>query len=76
MGGEQAAFARLLPGSRSLHSQVCRVCRFCAMSDFFFFIISSFSSALRRERQKRRREADAQISAGRTDAPNKVLRNK
>lgn len=31
---------RLLPGSRSLHSQVCRVCRFCATSVFFPFFRS------------------------------------
>lgn len=41
----------VLRGSRSLHSQVCRVCRFCAASDFFLFL---FSSALGATREKRR----------------------
>lgn len=42
----------VLRGSRSLHSQVCRVCRFCATSDFFFLFL--FSSALGGTREKRR----------------------
>lgn len=41
-----------LRGSRSLHSQVCRLCRFCATSDFFFLFL--FSSALGATREKRR----------------------
>lgn len=72
MGGEQAAFGRLLLGSRSLHSQVCRVCRFCAMSDFFFLFLRSHLLFVGRDRSGGERRT-LRLAP---DGPNKVLRNK
>lgn len=53
-------------GSRSLHSQVCRVCRFCATSDFsiLVFICSSWDEREKKGRRKRCSRLTDQIISG------------